>query len=47
MKQKNIEIYQAKNGAIELSVDAKKETIWASQQQIADVFNLERSKQRS
>jgi len=43
MKQKNIEIYQAKNGAIELSVDAKKETIWASQQQIADVFNLERS----
>jgi len=40
---KKIEIYQAKNGAIELSVDAKKETIWATQQQIADIFSVERS----
>lgn len=40
---KNVEIYQAKNGAIELSVDAKKETIWATQRQIANVFGIERS----
>jgi hypothetical protein len=30
-------IYQATNGAIELSVDAGSETIWATQKQIADV----------
>ena len=31
-------IYQAADGAIELSVDAGSETIWATQRQIADVF---------
>ena len=31
-------IYQAADGAIELPVDAKLETIWASQRQIAEVF---------
>ena len=33
-------IYQAADGAIELSVDAKLETIWASQRQIAEVFGV-------
>ena len=36
-------IYQAKSGAIELSVDVKKETIWANLQQIADVFGVDKS----
>ena len=33
-------IYQAADGAIELPVDAKLETIWASQRQIAEVFDV-------
>jgi len=33
-------IYQAADGAIELPVDAKLETIWASQKQIAEVFGV-------
>ena len=33
-------IYQAADGAIELPVDAKLETIWASQRQIAEVFGV-------
>jgi prophage maintenance system killer protein len=36
-------IYQAKSGAIELRGDFAKETVWASQAQIADVFGIERS----
>lgn len=35
-----IAIYQAPNGAIELPVDATGETIWASQKQIAQVFDV-------
>jgi len=43
-KQKNnIVIFQAKNGAIELRKDFKNESIWATQAQIADVFQIERS----
>ncbi len=41
--QKNMVIYQAKNGAIELRGDFKHENIWATQAQIADVFGSERS----
>lgn len=33
-------IYQAPDGAIELPIDAKAETIWASQKQIAEVFGV-------
>lgn len=33
-------IYQAKNGAIELNVDARHETIWATQAQIAQIFDV-------
>jgi len=40
---KNTKIYQAKNGAIELKADSNSETIWASQKQIAQVFDIERS----
>ncbi|MCA9341730.1 virulence RhuM family protein, partial [Candidatus Saccharibacteria bacterium] len=33
-------IYQAADGAIELPVDAKLETIWATQKQIAEIFDV-------
>jgi len=33
-------IYQAKNGAIELRGDFRRETIWATQAQIAEIFNV-------
>lgn len=42
-KAKNIIVYQASGGAIELRGDVSKETIWATQAQIADVFGVERS----
>lgn len=41
--KKEIIIYQSKNGALEFMGDFKKETIWASQAQIADLFDIERS----
>ena len=44
MKDNNVVVYQAKNGAIQLPVDASTETIWATQKQIADVFNVDRSR---
>lgn len=42
MKQEVV-IYQAKNGAIELRGDFSQETIWASLQQIADLFETDKS----
>lgn len=39
--QKNIVIYQAKNGAIEFTSDIKAETMWASQLQIAELFGVD------
>jgi prophage maintenance system killer protein len=36
-------IYQAKNGSLELQGDFNKETIWASLQQIADLFETDKS----
>lgn len=42
-KNNSIAVYQAKNGAIELRADSKLETVWATQAQIADVFDIERS----
>ncbi len=38
-----IVIYQAKNGAIELRGDFGKETIWATQKQIVDLFGIDQS----
>lgn len=47
MKKKTINnkivIYQAKSGAIELKGDFKKEMFWATQAQIAEIFEIERS----
>ena len=47
MKNKEIKnkiiIYQASSGAIELRGDISKETVWATQAQIASVFGVERS----
>ncbi|MDD5528344.1 MAG: virulence protein RhuM/Fic/DOC family protein [Patescibacteria group bacterium] len=40
---KQMAVYQTKNGAIELKKDMAKETLWASQSQIAEIFNSERS----
>ena len=42
-EQKSVIIYQAKSGAIELRGDFTRETIWATQAQISEVFNVERS----
>ena len=36
-------IYQAKSGAIELKGDFAQETIWATQAQIVDIFNVDQS----
>lgn len=38
--QKNIVIYQAKNGAIELRSDFEHETVWATQAEIAKIFGV-------
>lgn len=37
---KHLAIYQNKNGAIELKTDSDAETIWASQKQIAQIFEV-------
>jgi len=39
----DIVIYQAKNGAIELRGDFSRETLWATLQQIADLFDTDKS----
>jgi prophage maintenance system killer protein len=44
LKQENqLVIYQAPSGAIELRGDFDKETVWATQAQIAELFGVERS----
>ncbi len=40
---KTVVIYQAKNGAIQLRGDVAHETVWATQAQIAEAFDAERS----
>ena len=42
-KQNEIIIYQSKTGKIEFRGDFKKDTIWGTQQQIADVFEINRT----
>jgi len=42
-KEKQAVIYQTKSGALELRGDVEKETVWATQAQIAEVFQVERS----
>jgi hypothetical protein len=41
-KQNEAVVYQTKTGAIELSQDANSNTIWATQADIAEIFNLQR-----
>lgn len=41
--KKEIIIYQGKNGEISFNGDLKKETLWASLQQIADLFETDKS----
>lgn len=38
---KQLVIYQAKSGAIELRADTKQDTIWATQKQLAQVFEVD------
>lgn len=40
---KDLAIYQAKNGALELRKDVDMDTIWASKKQIAQIFDVDRS----
>src|SRR3990167_6797792 len=42
-KERNVVIYQAKSGAIELKGDFGKETIWATQTQISEIFGIDRT----
>ena len=39
----SIVIYQGKNGKVELRADIRKDTIWATQAQIAGVFGIDRT----
>lgn len=43
MHKKEVVIYQAKSGAIEFRGDIKKDTVWATQAQISELFGIERS----
>ena len=42
-KDKSIIIYQAKSGALEFRGDFEKETIWASQANIVELFSVDQS----
>jgi len=42
-QQKQLMIYQAKSGRIEFRGDFKRDTVWGTQQQIAEVFNIDRT----
>lgn len=42
-QQKQLVVYQAKNGAIEFRGDFDSETIWETQKQIAEVFDIDRT----
>jgi hypothetical protein len=42
-EQGDLVIYQGKNGEVELRTDIKKNTIWATQAQIAGVFGINRT----
>ncbi|MEK7606941.1 MAG: hypothetical protein AAB444_02000 [Patescibacteria group bacterium] len=46
-KDRNLVIYQAKSGAIELRGDFSHETIWATQAQIAGLFSVDQSRRLS
>lgn len=39
-KDRQVIIYQAKSGALELRADVTKETIWANRMQMAEIFGV-------
>lgn len=39
----NIIIYQGKNGEIQIQMDQKSDTVWARQEQIAELFEVDRT----
>ncbi len=41
VKNKQIAIYKDSKGNIDFRIDADKETLWATQAQIADVFSID------
>ncbi len=43
IENEEIAIYQSETGAIEFQADVKKETLWAGLQQIADLFDTDKS----
>ncbi|MFA4830615.1 MAG: death-on-curing protein [Patescibacteria group bacterium] len=40
---KQIAIYQSPNGAVEVRVDVNKETIFLTQQQVSELFNVQKA----
>ena len=42
-EQNQIEIYQAKDGSIQISVQIKKETVWLNQEQLTQLFDRDRT----
>ena len=41
--EKGLAIFQAKNGAIELRLDNKEKTIWATQADLVDLYDKDQS----
>lgn len=41
--QSKLVVYQTRDGAIKLRADSQNETVWATQAQIGEIFNVERS----
>jgi hypothetical protein len=39
----NIIIYQGVNGEIQIQMDQKSDTVWARQEQIAELFDVDRT----
>lgn len=42
-KNKTIAIYQTSSGAVEVRLDASKETIFLTQQQVGELFNVQKA----
>ncbi len=44
MENKNsVVIYQGSNGEIQIQIDQKSDTVWARQEQIAELFDIDRT----
>ena len=42
-EEKQVEIYKAVHGEVVFNVDAENETVWATQEQIAEIFDVDRT----